>query len=65
MTEEHGTSTRSTDSRPQPRPPSMAAALIPIIVFVVLALTMLDAGYFSDNFWGGNGSASRISGQVM
>lgn len=31
------------------------AKVVPIIVFIVLALVMFDAGYFSDNFWGGNG----------
>lgn len=31
------------------------AKIVPIVVFIVLALIMLDAGYFSDNFWGGNG----------
>lgn len=31
------------------------AKVVPILVFIVLALIMLDAGYFSDNFWGGNG----------
>lgn len=31
------------------------AKVVPILVFIVLALIMFDAGYFSDNFWGGNG----------
>lgn len=31
------------------------AKIIPLVVFIVLALVMFDAGYFADNFWGGNG----------
>ena len=32
-----------------------AAKIVPIALFIVLALIMLDSGYFADNFWGGNG----------
>lgn len=31
------------------------AKVIPLVVFIVLAVVLFDAGYFSDNFWGGNG----------
>ena len=31
------------------------AKVVPLIVFIVLAVIMFDAGYFADNFWGGNG----------
>lgn len=31
------------------------AKIVPLVVFIVLAVIMFDAGYFSDNFWGGNG----------
>ncbi|GAB2658795.1 basic amino acid/polyamine antiporter [Gordonia jinhuaensis] len=31
------------------------AKVVPILVFIVLALVLFNGGYFSDNFWGGNG----------
>ncbi|WP_308221321.1 basic amino acid/polyamine antiporter [Gordonia alkaliphila] len=31
------------------------AKVVPLIVFIVLAIVMFDAGYFRDNFTGGNG----------
>ncbi|MGE2713426.1 basic amino acid/polyamine antiporter [Mycolicibacterium litorale] len=29
------------------------AKVVPILVFIVLALVLFDGGYFADNFWGG------------
>ncbi|MGB6244846.1 basic amino acid/polyamine antiporter [Gordonia sp. (in: high G+C Gram-positive bacteria)] len=31
------------------------AKVVPLIVFIVLAIALFDAGYFADNFWGGSG----------
>ncbi|WP_341257610.1 MULTISPECIES: basic amino acid/polyamine antiporter [Gordonia] len=31
------------------------AKVVPLIVFIILAIVMFDAGYFADNFLGGNG----------
>lgn len=46
------------------------AKIVPIIVFIVLALIMFDGGYFADNFWGGNGIevgslADQVKGTML
>ena len=37
------------------------AKIVPIVVFIVIAIISFKAGVFSDNFWGGNGSYSWAS----
>lgn len=46
------------------------AKVVPLIVFIVLAIVLFDAGYFADNFWGGNGIEvgslwDQITGTMM
>ncbi len=31
------------------------AKIVPLVVFIVLAVILFDGGYFADNFWGGDG----------
>lgn len=37
------------------------AKIVPIIVFILIAIVSFDAGLFADNFWGGNGNYSWAS----
>lgn len=40
------------------------AKLVPILVFIVIALVYFDAGVFADNFWGGEAYSESLFEQV-